>query len=124
MSSEVIFEQATVGRNENCVALRRRNGEICDADIFEFGDENACIVAIHICEELDEGDFHDDNNVIPGEIGSAPCLFVFEHSESNRASIFNFDNKRDLNTAYQMALRFIEINNDVDDETADDDSDE
>lgn len=122
MSSEIIFEQATVGRNECCIALRRSDGEIRDVDIFEFSDENAYGAAFEICEELDEGDYHDETCIVDGKVGSTPCLFVFENHMSNSAKIFYFDNERDLNTACEMALRFIEINNgEDDDETADDD---
>lgn len=116
MSSEIIFEQATVGRNECCIALRRSDGEIRDADIFKFGDENAYGEAFEICEELDEGDYHDETCIVDGEVGSTPCLFVFENHMSNSAKIFYFDNERDLNTACEMACRFIEL--------ADDDSEE
>lgn len=113
--TDVIFEQATIGRNENCIALYKRDDETHDADIFQFSDAAAFSTASDICDVLAENEYN-DNEICDGTVGNAPCLFLFEGYASNTAKIFVFDNERDLATACQMATRFIEIDADDSDE--------
>lgn len=114
--TNVIFKQATIGRNENCIALFKRGDETHDADIFQFSDDAAFSTASDICDALAENEYS-DNEICDGTVGNAYCLFLFEGYASNTAKIFTFDNERDLNTACQMATRFVELDND--DETTD-----
>ena len=115
--TKVIFEQTTVERNENCIALYRRGDEISDADIFQFSDEHAFATANELCEELTE---YCGYEICDGNIGKTPCLFLTEYT-SHDAKIFDFDNNRDLATACEMAERFKELDDEDDDETADSD---
>lgn len=113
--TDVIFEQATIGKNGNCIALYKRAEKVIDADIFQFSDDDAFSTATDICDALAENEYS-DNEICDGTVGNAPCLFLFEGYASNTAKIFTFDNERDLATACQMATRFIELDADDSDE--------